>query len=127
MLLTNQLKSLIGHTHRDEKYHSIELIFFLFLGECEASEDEIVSEDLHHHNSADLILKKQKFLTELLESKNSLSIPARRASAESLSSPYLHDNEGDCDKSKNSKMRPKQSTLPTSLSVTSDLNRGDNL
>ena len=98
--------------------------FFLFLGECEASEDEIVSEDLHHHNSADLILKKQKFLTELLESKNSLSIPARRASAESLSSPYLHDNEGDCDKSKNSKMRPKQSTLPTSLSVTSDLNRG---
>ena len=50
-----------------------------------------------------------------------MSIPARRASAESLSSPYLHD-EGDCDKSK--KMRPKQSTLPSSLSVTSELNRG---
>ena len=57
-----------------------------------------------------------------------MSIPARRASAESLSSPlYLHEEVGDCvDKSKNNSkmMRPKQSTLPTSLSVTSELNRG---
>ena len=54
-------------------------------------------------------LKKQKFLTELLEAKNLLAIPARRASAESLSSPLNDDDKS------------KRIQLPTSMSVTLDL------
>ena len=57
---------------------------------------------------------KSKFLTHL--EKNLLSIPARRASAESLSSPSI--NQSDKPTSIN-----QEKTIKTSVSVTTELNR----
>ena len=58
---------------------------------------------------------KSKFLTHL--EKNLLSIPARRASAESLSSPNQSD------KPSNTSSINQEKTIKTSVSVTTELNR----
>ena len=59
---------------------------------------------------------KSKFLTHL--EKNLLSIPARRASAESLSSPSLNQSEHS--------ITNQEKTIKTSVSVTTELNRMQN-
>ena len=73
--------------------------------------------------------KKQRFLN-LLEAKNLLSIPARRASAESLSSPQQPQKEaalastgGFVAANPEDSRKSRRGGMPTSMSVTLDLNR----
>ena len=75
---------------------------------------------------------KKRFL-DLIEAKNLLSIPARRASAESLSSPQQPQKEATAHSATSTagygaansedSRKSRRGVLPTSMSVTLDLNR----